>query len=130
MIASSKGNFGHLEGSAAAIAMTRCGVIVDGLGRDATTDVRRRSGARAAGLWVGAGALLYLFGGLFLTMLVNVPMNEALGALHITLDTEVAEASRIWTDYSDPWKVWNITRTVFSGLAMVCVGIAISQRNA
>lgn len=89
-----------------------------------------RSGAQAAGLWVGAGALLYLFGGLFLTMLVNVPMNEALGALHITLDTEVSEASRIWTDYSDPWKVWNITRTVFSGLAMVCVGIAIIQRNA
>lgn len=88
-----------------------------------------RSGSRATALWVGAGALIYFFGGLILTMLVNVPMNEALGALDIRLDTDLAEAQRIWTDYSDPWKVWNITRTVFSGLALVCVGIGMTQRT-
>lgn len=87
-----------------------------------------RAGARVTALWVGAGALIYVFGGLILTMLVNVPMNEALGALDIRLDTDLVEAQRIWTDYSDPWKVWNITRTVFSGLALVCVGIGMTQR--
>lgn len=87
-----------------------------------------RSGSRTTALWVGAGALIYFFGGLVLTMLVNVPMNEALGALDIRLDTDLAEAQRIWTDYSDPWKVWNVTRTVFSGLALVCVAIGMTQR--
>lgn len=87
-----------------------------------------RTGARATVLWVGAGAFIYFFGGLILTMLVNVPMNEALGALDIRLDSDLAEAQQIWTDYSDPWKVWNITRTVFSGLALVCVGIGMTQR--
>ncbi len=87
------------------------------------------AGACATALWVGAGALIYFFGGLILTMLVNVPMNEALGALDIRLDSDLAEAKQIWTDYSDPWKVWNIARTVFSGLALVCVGIGMTQRT-
>lgn len=88
-----------------------------------------RAGYAQTARWVGAGALIYLFGGMVLTMLVNVPMNEALGSLDIVLDTDLAEAQRIWTDYSDPWKVWNYTRTVFSGLALVCVGIGMIQRT-
>lgn len=79
--------------------------------------------AKAAALLFAGAGLLYLFGGLLLTMTVNVPMNEALAAVAIPQDT--AEARRIWEDYSGPWQVWNVARTVASGLTLALTGIGI-----
>ncbi len=64
-----------------------------------------------------AGAVLYLCLGLVLTMLVNVPMNEALAMIDVPQDIETART--IWQDYSKPWQVWNQTRTVASGAAFL-----------
>jgi uncharacterized membrane protein len=77
----------------------------------------RRGGRQRGAFWFGLAAATYFFGGLVVTMVVNVPMNEDL-ALHTDALTE-AEAARIWEDYSRPWQLWNIARTVASGTALV-----------
>lgn len=76
---------------------------------------RQRMTASAA-LFAGS-AMIYFCGGLILTMVVNVPMNEALAA--VTVPDDIASARQIWLDYSAPWQFWNQTRTVLSGLSFV-----------
>ncbi len=81
------------------------------------------TGARAAALAFAAAALTYLGGGMILTMTVNVPMNEALAATPIP--DAIEEAQRVWQAYSQPWQMWNVTRTVFSGIALMLTGLGI-----
>ena len=69
-----------------------------------------------AGRWFVAAALVYLLGGLVLTMVVNVPMNEDLALVSGPLTD--ADAADIWADYSGPWQRWNAVRTVASGMAL------------
>ncbi|TXH93690.1 MAG: DUF1772 domain-containing protein, partial [Pseudorhodobacter sp.] len=52
-----------------------------------------------------------------LTMAINVPMNQTLAATAIPSDP--AKAAEIWQAYSQPWQVWNQTRTLTSGLAFL-----------
>ena len=74
---------------------------------------RRRSMATL----MGVAAVVYLFGGLVLTMTVNVPMNETLALVEIPADR--AEAEAIWTAYSERWQGYNQLRTVASGLSLL-----------
>lgn len=71
----------------------------------------------------GAAAMVYLFGGLVLTFTVHVPMNEALAEVVIPDNTDAAR--QIWVSYSEPWQVWNVTRTVFSGIALLLAGYGL-----
>lgn len=82
-----------------------------------------RANYKKVALSFGAAAIIYLGGGLVLTMSVNVPMNEALALVKLPLSA--AEATQIWNDYSTTWQFWNITRTLFSGFALVaaCLGL-------
>ena len=75
----------------------------------------------------GDAALMYFFGGLIMTMMVNVPMNEAVARVTIPDDTQAAR--EIWEAYSAPWQVWNITRTVFSGIALLLTGYGLIHLN-
>lgn len=79
-----------------------------------------RSGARRATLPFVLAGLIYLTGGLVLTMVVNVPMNEALALVDVPEDPTMAEA--VWSDYSGPWQLWNQIRTVASGAALLLAG--------
>ena len=81
---------------------------------------------RAARLFL-AGGLLYLFGGMILTMAVNVPMNEALGALTVPDNRE--DAATIWAAYSPRWQVFNTIRTVVSGATLLLAGWAFLALN-
>ncbi|GAA6194030.1 anthrone oxygenase family protein [Phaeobacter sp. NW0010-22] len=84
-----------------------------------------------AALCFGLGGLIYLFGGMILTMAVNVPMNEALALVETPLSPE--QAQQVWSDYSAPWQVWNQIRTGFSGLTLLLTGLglfALPQRAA
>lgn len=81
-----------------------------------------------AGLWFAAAGLVYLAGGMALTIAVNVPMNEALAALDMPADP--AEAAQVWADYSGPWQLWNQIRTGFSGLAFVLAAIGLYRLGA
>ena len=80
-------------------------------------------GARPAAFWLATGGVVYLFGGMILTMAVNVPMNQALALIETPLDTETAQA--IWADYSAPWQRWNIIRTIASGFALLLTGMGL-----
>ncbi|HUQ09705.1 MAG TPA: anthrone oxygenase family protein [Steroidobacteraceae bacterium] len=55
-----------------------------------------------------AGGLLYLAGMFGVTMLCNVPLNDAL--LNVT--TESRTGTAIWNDYLRRWTRWNHVRTV------------------
>ena len=74
-----------------------------------------------AALAFGLGGLAYLAGGLFLTMAVNVPMNEALAQLAIPANVD--EASAIWQGYSPRWQLFNTLRTVVSAGALAAAGL-------
>ena len=87
-----------------------------------TTVVLMRSGQRAAAVWFGISTLLIAVLGVFLTMAVNVPMNEALALIEVP--AEIEDAHKIWLAYSPEWQFWNQTRTIATGLAVLCIGIA------
>ena len=57
-----------------------------------------------------AGSLLYLVGTILVTMLCNVPLNDALAAAQ----PESAEGAGLWTRYLAAWTAWNHLRTAAS----------------
>lgn len=68
-----------------------------------------------------AGGVLYLVGGLLVTMQCNVPLNLALergGA-------ESAESALMWLRYLRVWTAWNHVRTVASLAAMAAFILAL-----
>jgi len=88
----------------------------------------------AAGLWwkldAGLVALLlvlaaavYLVGTFILTIVANVPMNEALAIATIPTDPEAART--LWQNYSGPWTLWNHVRTVSSVATLGLIGWAL-----
>jgi uncharacterized membrane protein len=54
-----------------------------------------------------AGSLLYLVGCMVVTMIFNVPLNNALAATNATS----ADAAPTWTRYLSSWVAWNHVRT-------------------
>ncbi|MEJ6395674.1 anthrone oxygenase family protein [Gymnodinialimonas sp. 2305UL16-5] len=81
------------------------------------------SGSPRAAIIFAAGGVLYLVGGLGLTLVVNVPMNEALA--NVAIPEDLAQAGAIWADYSPRWQVFNIIRTVISGGTLLLVGAGL-----
>lgn len=55
-----------------------------------------------------SGSLLYLIGTFLVTVVRNVPMNNALDRIHPTGD----DASGHWARYVTRWTAWNHVRTV------------------
>jgi uncharacterized membrane protein len=53
------------------------------------------------------GGLLYLIGPILVTIVCNVPLNDALA----TVDPSSADAGRVWTNYLKSWTAWNHVRT-------------------
>ena len=68
-----------------------------------------------------AGSLLYLVGAILVTIVFNVPMNEALE----TVEPESVEAANLWTRYLTNWTAWNHVRTVASFLGAVSFILAL-----
>ena len=85
----------------------------------------RRGGFPSASRWFLAASLVYLVGGLLLTMTLNVPMNEELAT--VTVPGSRTAAAAIWNDYSGTWQLWNTARTVFSGISLVLAGIGLAR---
>jgi uncharacterized membrane protein len=73
--------------------------------------------------WLVGGAL-YLAGTILVTMLFNVPRNNALAAA----DPSNAEAAGLWTDYLSKWTAWNHVRTIAALLAAASFTIALRLR--
>ncbi|HEX6569758.1 MAG TPA: anthrone oxygenase family protein [Acidimicrobiales bacterium] len=71
--------------------------------------------------WRALGALLYLIGTFGVTMVVNVPMNDALDAA----DPTSAEGARLWHRYLGRWTAWNHLRTVAATAAATSLAFAL-----
>ncbi|KOG32097.1 anthrone oxygenase family protein [Streptomyces resistomycificus] len=71
-------------------------------------------------LLVGSG--LYLFGVFGLTMVANVPRNDALAKL----EPGTREAAAYWPTYVREWTLWNHVRTGASAAAAVAYVMALT----
>lgn len=71
-----------------------------------------------------AGALLYFAGTFLVTMMFNVPRNEALaGAV-----PDSPAAAQLWADYLVSWTAWNHVRTVAAIAALASFAMALRIR--
>ncbi|GAB2739027.1 DUF1772 domain-containing protein [Streptomyces bullii] len=68
------------------------------------------------------GSALYLFGTFGVTVLANVPRNDALARL----DPGTAEAAAYWPSYVREWTGWNHVRMVASAGAAVAYVLALT----
>jgi len=69
--------------------------------------------------WIIAGATItYLIGTLGVTVMGNVPMNEALDAVNLN-DLKSVELHHTRMAYEGKWNQWHSVRTVFSVLAFI-----------
>ncbi len=76
---------------------------------------------RPGGGFLLAGGLVYLFGTILVTILFNVPRNNALAAV----DPESAEGARLWEGYVPGWTAWNHVRTAAAIAAAAALSIAL-----
>lgn len=68
-----------------------------------------------------AGSLLYLFGTILVTIVFNVPRNDALAGI----DPASAEGTRLWAGYVSGWTAWNHVRTIAALAAAAALAIAL-----
>ena len=76
-----------------------------------------------ASYWLVGGAL-YLAGTILVTMIFNVPWNNALAVVA----PPSPEAARRWTAYLSTWTAWNHVRTIAALAAAVLFTIAFRLR--
>jgi uncharacterized membrane protein len=57
-------------------------------------------GMRKAGGLMAAAGMVYIFGAMLPTLMVNVPMNEALALVN----PDQADAAQVWANYSPRWQ--------------------------
>ena len=67
-----------------------------------------------------AGAVLYLFGCILVTIVFNVPLNTALATAKPD-----AEGVALWRRYLSDWTKWNHVRTAASLLAAAAFILAL-----
>ena len=67
-------------------------------------------------LWLLAGSLLYVIGIVVVTIIFNVPLNDALAAV----DPASSEGAGLWSRYLDEWVMWNHVRAVTGIVALGC----------
>ena len=74
-----------------------------------------------------AGAVLYIVGTFLVTMVFNVPRNNALAAV----DPESAEGARLWASYLSGWTAWNHVRTVaaLAAAALLTFGFCAARNG-
>lgn len=90
-----------------------------------TALIVRRAGSGHAAVLFGSAAVIYVVAAMAVTGLVNVPMNEELAAMPIP--ASISEAALIWQEYSGRWQVYNIIRTVASGVTLVLVAVGLAS---
>jgi uncharacterized membrane protein len=68
-----------------------------------------------------AGALLYLVGTIFVTMVFNVPLNNRLASVKASSP----QGASVWKHYLSSWTSWNHVRTAASLAAAACFILAL-----
>jgi uncharacterized membrane protein len=77
-----------------------------------------------SGKLVLAASLVYLLACIGVTMVFNVPLNDALA----TTQADSAEAAGLWSRYLTEWTAWNHVRTVAPVLSMALLVLALIRR--
>lgn len=72
------------------------------------------------------GSLLYLVGTLGVTIVFNVPLNDALA----TVKPDSADGANLWASYLTNWTIWNHVRTIAALAAAALFTIALCNRAA
>ena len=67
------------------------------------------------------GSLLYLVATFGVTILFNVPLNDALASV----DPSSSEGTKLWASYLKDWTMWNHVRTVGAIAATAAFTLAI-----
>lgn len=67
------------------------------------------------------GSLLYLIGTVLVTIVFNVPLNEALAKV----EPSSTDGANLWTSYLTNWTLWNHMRTVAALVAAALFTIAL-----
>jgi uncharacterized membrane protein len=73
------------------------------------------------GTLVVIAAVLYLVGCIGVTMVRNVPLNNALAAV----SPGTPEAAALWTRYLGEWTLWNTVRTIVPVLSAILFTMAL-----
>ena len=74
-------------------------------------------------LYLLLGSVFYLGGAMLVTIIFNVPMNDALAAAK----PESAAGQHLWANYLANWTLWNHVRTVASLIATAAFALALAQ---
>jgi uncharacterized membrane protein len=76
------------------------------------------------------GGILYLLGTFVVTMICNVPRNDALAALH----PSAPASAHFWSEYVRVWTAWNHVRTIAaiaaSALMMLALWLSALRHSA
>jgi uncharacterized membrane protein len=77
--------------------------------------------------WLLVGSVLYIAGTFLVTVVCNVPMNNALDAIN----PAAPEAGPLWSRFLVDWTRWNHVRAIASVLAaaLLTVGLALNGRG-
>lgn len=71
-----------------------------------------------------AGGVIYVAGMFVVTMVFNVPLNNALAAV----DPVSSEGAAVWARYMKDWTMWNHVRTVACTVAAILFIVALGAR--
>ena len=77
---------------------------------------------QAGATWMLVGGIVYVVGMFVVTMVFNVPLNNALAAAN----PASAEAATVWARYLRDWTLWNHVRTISSAAASALYIAAIA----
>ena len=77
--------------------------------------------SEAGAAYLLSGSLAYLIGTFLVTIVFNVPRNNALAAV----DPASANGARLWASYIISWTAWNHVRTAAALAAEVLLTIAL-----
>jgi uncharacterized membrane protein len=90
----------------------------------AICSVMRWSGAGSTALLIGS--VLYVVGTFGVTVVCNVPRNDALARV----DASKPEAVEVWREYVTSWTRWNHVRTTAALVAAASLTMALCQLRA
>ncbi len=68
-----------------------------------------------------AGTVIYLIGTIGVTIVGNVPLNDALAVVN----PDSVAGANLWTRYLTDWTLWNHVRTVAAAIAAVLFTLAL-----
>ncbi|SDP08604.1 Uncharacterized membrane protein [Phyllobacterium sp. YR620] len=77
-------------------------------------------------MWLVAGSLLFLIGTIAVTMIFNVPLNDALA----TANPASPESAALWTRYLAEWLPWNHVRALTTIAALISFILAFARQSA